>query len=42
MKEAKARAAELIKKKKPQKTEIRRGRSAIQLSESSSSKGTCD
>ncbi|CAG9530985.1 unnamed protein product [Cercopithifilaria johnstoni] len=36
MKEAKARAAELIKKKKPQKTDIRRGRSAIQLSESSS------
>ncbi|KAL3993580.1 MRG family protein [Acanthocheilonema viteae] len=40
MKEAKARAAEMIKKKKPQKAEIRRGRSSLQLSESSSSKGT--
>ncbi|VIO92814.1 conserved hypothetical protein [Brugia malayi] len=36
MREAKARAAELVKKKKPQKAEIRRGRSAVQLSESSS------
>uniref|UniRef100_A0A0R3RQX9 MRG domain-containing protein n=1 Tax=Elaeophora elaphi TaxID=1147741 RepID=A0A0R3RQX9_9BILA len=36
MREAKARAAELIKKKKPHKTDIRRGRSATQLSESSS------
>ncbi|VDK69658.1 unnamed protein product [Litomosoides sigmodontis] len=36
MKEAKARAAELIKKKRPQKTEIRRGRSTVQLLESSS------
>ncbi|VDO27156.1 unnamed protein product [Onchocerca flexuosa] len=36
MKEAKARAAELVKKKKPQKTETRRERLTMQLSESSS------
>ncbi|OZC07033.1 hypothetical protein X798_05959 [Onchocerca flexuosa] len=35
MKEAKARAAELVKKKKPQKTETRRERPTMQLSESS-------
>ncbi|VDK74225.1 unnamed protein product [Onchocerca ochengi] len=35
MKEAKARAAELVKKKKPQRTETRRERLAMQLSESS-------